>query len=46
MMFSKLILLPVLIPIFILGVVVRVVTVFFHWLFRNIGWAFARGMGE
>ena len=45
-MFSKLILLPVLLPFFILGFVVRAVATAFEWLFDNIIWAFGLGMGE
>jgi hypothetical protein len=43
-MLSKIILSPVLLPFFCLGLVVYGVVIFLDWLFSNIGWAFHRGM--
>lgn len=45
-MLSKLILLPILLPFFIMGFVIRGVVIVMEWLFYNIGWAFSLGMGE
>ena len=43
-MLSKIMLLPVLLPFYLLGVAIHVVVVFLDWLFSNIGWAFRRGI--
>ena len=43
-MLSRIMLLPLLLPFYLLGVIVRVVTFFFGWLFEHIGWAFGLGM--
>ena len=44
MLTVRIMLLPILIPFYLLGVVVRVFTFFFEWLFTHIGWAFGLGM--
>ena len=43
-MLGRIILLPVLLPFYLLGVVARVVTFFLDWLFTHIGWAFGLGI--
>lgn len=46
MMFSKLILSPVLLLFFLLGVAIRVVGALLSWFFANATWAMGLGMGE
>ena len=43
-MLSRIVLLPVLLPFYLLGVAIHIVVCLFDWLFTHIGWAFRLGI--